>query len=305
MNGRNRTAAVFLSSVVLAALASCGGGTSGTSTLNLGITDAPISGATTVWIQFTGVELKPTDGNSVTFNFSPAKGFDLLALAGGQTAAFLNGATIPAGHYDWVRLMVDPTPGASYVIDATGQHNLTIPSGAETGLKLIQGFTMPQGGVANFTVDFVLSRSIIAPPGQAPDYMLKPVLRLVDNAQVGTIAGTFQPTTLANQSNCGLHAPVVYVFAGSAVVPDDIYVPDSGTPPAVQPLVTATAALDMNSAWSYSIAFLPVGTYTVAFTCDPDDPAVNETVLMPPTLSFMVYPQDVAVTANMTSTADF
>lgn len=304
MKSRYRTAAAFPLSVVLATLVSCGG-TSGTSTLNLGITDAPVSGATTVWIQFTGVELKPTDGNSVTFNFAPAMGFDLLTLGGGQTAEILKAATIPAGHYDWVRLMVDPTPGASYMIDATGQHNLTIPSGAETGLKLVQGFTMPQGGVANFTVDFVLSRSIIAPPGQAPDYMLKPVLRLVDNAQVGTIAGAIQPTTLANQNNCGLHAPEVYVYAGSAVIPDDIYVPDAGSPPEIQPLVTTTATLGVNGAYGYSIAFLPIGIYTVAFTCDPDDPAINETALAPPTLGFTVYPQDVAVMANMTSTVDF
>src|SRR2546421_7820867 len=43
------------------------------------------------------------------------------------------------------RLMVDTKPGASYVMDSTGQHDLTIPSGAETGLKLIQGFTAPAG----------------------------------------------------------------------------------------------------------------------------------------------------------------
>ena len=81
---------------------------------------------------------------------------------------------------------------------------IVIPSGAETGLKLIQGFTMPVGGVADFTVDFVLAKSIIAPPGRLPGYMLKPVLRLVDNAQVGTIAGTLQSSTLAAQPHCGM-----------------------------------------------------------------------------------------------------
>src|SRR2546421_7971109 len=65
--------------------------------------------------------------------------------------------------------MVDTKPGASYVMDSTGQHDLTIPSGAETGLKLIQGFTAPAGVVASFTVDFVLSKSLIAPQGLSPD----------------------------------------------------------------------------------------------------------------------------------------
>src|SRR6266436_3936349 len=244
-------------------LGSCGGGGSASmSTLNLGLTDAPVSGVTKVWIQFTGVEVKPAGGNPIDFTFSPEKAFDLLTLQGGTTATFLNGTTVPAGQYEWVRLMVDTKPGASYVMDSTGQHDLTIPSGAETGLKLIQGFTMPVGGVANFTVDFVLSKSIIAPPGQSPDYVLKPVLRLVDNAQVGTIAGSFQASTLSAQSGCGTHAPVAYIYPGSGVTPDDVYNPINGatdaptTPAEVEPLVTATAALNSSSVYAYSVPFL-------------------------------------------------
>src|SRR5258708_29549785 len=171
------------------------------SPLSLGLTDAPVSGVTKVWIQFTGVEVKPAGGNAIDFMFSSEKGFDLLSLQGGTTATFLSGSAVPPGQYEWVRLMVDTKPGASYVMDSTGQHDLTIPSGAETGLKLIQGFTMPVGGMANFTVDFVLSRSLIAPQGLSPDYLLKPVLRLVDHSQVGTISGTFAASSLPESSN--------------------------------------------------------------------------------------------------------
>ena len=296
----------------LAMLAACGGGTSSPgSTLNLGLTDAPISGATKVWINFTGVEVKPVNGDAIDFNFSPAQGFDLLTLQNGVTATFLNGKTIPAGQYEWVRLMVDSTAGSSYIIDSTGQHTLTIPSGAETGLKLIQGFTMPVGGVADFTVDFVLSKSIIDPPGQSPDYLLKPVLRLVDNAQVGTISGTFQTATLSAQSNCSAHVPVVYIYPGSGVTPDDIYNPASGavdapaTPAEVEPLVTATAALNSSSVYAYSMPFLPAGTYTVAFTCDPDDPNVDESALSPSPIHFDTHPQAVTVVNQQTSTVNF
>src|SRR5256885_7966086 len=137
-------------SVCALLLGSCGGGGSpSTSTLTLGLTDAPVSGVTKVWLQFTGVEVKPAGGKAIDFMFSPAKGFDLLSLQGGATATFLNGSAIPAGQYQWVRLMVDTKPGASYVMDSTGQHDLTIPSGAEPGLKLIQGFTAPAGVVAS------------------------------------------------------------------------------------------------------------------------------------------------------------
>ena len=297
-------------------LGSCGGGGSAStsmSTLNLGLTDASVSGVSNVWIRFTGVEVKPASGNPIDFMFSPAKSFDLLTLQGGTTASFLNGTPIPAGQYEWVRLMVDTSAGASFVMLSSGQqHDLTIPSGAETGLKLIQGFTMPVGGVANFTVDFVLSKSLIAPQGLSPDYLLKPVLRLVDNSQVGTISGTFQATTLSAQSNCGTRPPVVYVYTGGSVTPDDIYnatgsITDTDTDPAsaAQPLTTATAALNSMNDYAYSIAFLPAGTYTVAFTCDPDDPAVDESALTPDPIHFAIYPQAVAVTANMTTTVNF
>ena len=294
-------------------LGSCGGGGSAStsmSTLNLGLTDAPVSGVTKVWIQFTGVEVKPASGNPIDFMFSPEKGFDLVSLQGGTTATFLNGTTVPPGQYQWVRLMVDTNPGASYVVDSTGHHDLTIPSGAETGLKLVQGFTMPVGGVANFTVDLVLSKSLIAPQGLSPDYLLKPVLRLVDNTQVGTISGTFQASTLSAQSNCGTRPPVVYVYTGAGAIPDDIYNPPMGmtdTDPAsaAEPLTTAIAALNSMNGYAYSIAFLPSGNYTVAFTCDPDDPAVDESALTPDPIHFAIYPQAVAVTANMTTTVNF
>jgi hypothetical protein len=283
------------------------------STLNLGLTDASVSGVSNVWIRFTGVEVKPAGGNPIDFMFSPAKSFDLLTLQGGTTATFLNGATIPAGQYEWVRLMVDTSAGASFVMLSSGQqHDLTIPSGAETGLKLIQGFTMPVGGMANFTVDFVLSKSLIAPQGLSPDYLLKPVLRLVDNSQVGTISGTFQATTLSNPLNthCGTLPPVVYVYTGPGVIPDDIFNPPAGmtdtTDPAsaAQPLTTATAALNSMNDYAYSIAFLPSGTYTVAFTCDPDDPTVDESAT-PGLIQFAKYPTAVTVTANMTTMVNF
>jgi hypothetical protein len=313
VNRLSKLAAPSALSLFALALNACSGsggdGSSGNSTLNLGLTDASVTGVTKVWIQFTGVEVKPVNANPIDFNFSPEKGFDLLTLQGGTTATFLNGSTIPAGQYEWVRLMVDTNPGAMYVMDSTGQHNLTIPSGAETGLKLIQGYTMPAGGVANFTVDFVLSKSLIAPPGQSPDYKLKPVLRLVDNAQVGTIAGVFDPTTLSTQSNCGTQAPTVYVYPGANVTPDDIYFPPAGMSDvdptgSAEPLTTATAALNSSSQYAYSVAFLPVGTYTVAFTCDPDDPTVDEDTLSPNPIHFTTYAQTVTVSANMTSTAN-
>jgi hypothetical protein len=76
------TGALAVSGALLSACGGSGGASSGNSTLNLGLTDAPVTGVTKVWIQFTGVEVKPANGDPIDFNFKPEKGFDLLTPPG-------------------------------------------------------------------------------------------------------------------------------------------------------------------------------------------------------------------------------
>lgn len=284
-------------------IAGCGDD-GGTSTLNLALTDAPLDNASTVWLQFTGVEVKPESGPAESFMFPAPKGFDMLTLQNGNAAELLGDTTVDAGDYQWVRLILD-APGTSYVVDDTGQHELFIPSGAQTGLKLVRGFSMPAGGRADFTIDFVLNKSIIAPPGQAPKYLMKPVLRMTNNIETGTIEGSFAPATLAGIPACTGVAPAVYLFEGAGVTPDDLYNPVDATPdtaPEVDPLVTATAYLN-EAVYEYKVAYVAEGTYTVAFTCNNDDPAVDENTTTP--LTFTTYGMPVVVTAGQTSTVDF
>jgi hypothetical protein len=292
-------------------LAACGGDeptVQANSTLRLDITDAPLATATRVWLQFTGVEIKQSGGPAQSFMFSTPRGFDLLTLQNGNAATLLGDTTVPAGEYEWVRLLLDPAAGSSYVVDPTGQHALRIPSGAENGLRLVRGFTMPAGGRADFTIDFVLQKSIIAPPGQSPNYLMKPVLRMTNNITVGTIAGTFSTQTLSAIPACTGKAPLVYLYQGGSIVPDDIYNPVDGsadTSPTVDPLVTANASLNASSLYAYRIAFVPAGTYTVAFTCDNDDPLVDENLAPAVPLQFTTFATPVVVTAGQTAAANF
>lgn len=282
-------------------LSGCGGD-GDTSTLSLSITDAPVDEATKVWVQFTGVELKRAGGPVESISFDAPKGFDLLSLQNGNAATLLDDTTVPAGEYEWLRLMPDPAPGSSYVIDAAGQHGLVIPSGAQTGLKLVRGFTMPAGGRADFTIDFVLRESIIAPPGQSPNYKMKPVLRMTNNVETGSIAGKF--LTPDASTICEGAAPSLYLFTGANVTPDDLYNPLEGAPdtaPDVDPLVTTRA--EMNGVFEYRFSYVQAGTYTLAVTCDEDDPVVDENATTP--LVFFLYPDPVVVTAGQTTTADF
>jgi hypothetical protein len=258
----------------------CGGGggtTSQTGRISLHITDAPVDAATAVVVKFTAIELKPESGDAFTITLDPAQSLDLLALAGGSSRELLAERAVPAGRYTWVRLLIDAGQNAqsSYIDLEDGQRfSLFVPSGSESGLKLIRGFTVAAGSVSNFTIDFDLRKSVIAPPGQSPNYLLKPVLRMVDNLEVGTLTGTVASALIP--TGC---TPQVYVFSGANVVPDDL---DAAAAPDVDPLVSAPVTLDAASGeYRFRIGFIEAGDYTASFTCDGalDTPEGEETLV--------------------------
>ena len=275
--------------------AGCAGGSSDsgdTGRITLQVTDSPITEASKVVVEFTGVELKPAgDGPTVNFDFEPRQ-IDLLALNGGGSEILIEDEPVPAGEYSWMRLKVNAGRDASdSFIELTdgSQHALFIPSGNQSGLKLIRGFTVGAGQVTDFTIDFELRKSVIHPPGLGEPYLLKPVLRLVNNLEVGVIEGTVAASIAAE--NC---APAVYVFTGADVTPDDL-----GS--AASPLVTTGVALDEASGeFRYRIGFVPAGSYTVALTCQADDDGAETD----DAITF-VDASNTAVTAGNVSTVDF
>ena len=296
MNNITRSA---LGICLAALLSGCGGSDedpSGTGTLGLAVTDAPVDGATHVVVKFTAVELKPANGDPVTYNIDPDKSVDLILLAGGGSAVLLDGLTVPAGNYEWMRLLIAAQQNVmdSYIEFRDGtQHPLFVPSGEETGLKLIRGFSIAAGGRTDFIADFDLRKSVVAPPGQAPNYLLKPVVRLIDRLQVGVISGTV--ATALVPAGC---TPFVYVFGGSNVVPDDL---DPAPAPDVDPLLSVPVNLNTNTGvWGFRVSFVEAGSYTTAFTCDgaKDAPDAEDTLVFSP-------PVNATVTANQTTTISF
>jgi hypothetical protein len=283
-------------------LSGCGGGgdSSGAAvgpaagTLSIGLTDAPVDSAAKVVIRFTAIEVK-REGQEPTTIDIPDRSVDVLALRDGNTTSLLDSHSLAAGRYEWVRLLINVQANAqegSYVELSDGsQVPLIIPSGLETGLKLVRGFTVAAGGNTSFTIDFDLRSSLVAPPGRAPNMLLRPTLRLIDNLQVGTLAGTVAMQT-ATAANC---TPFVYVYRGKDVIPDDI---DANEP---NPLVSVKVALDSASGqYRYRVPFLEAGDYTASFTCDgaKDAPDADDV------LAF-AGKSNVAIVANQTTTKDF
>ncbi|MCW8195776.1 DUF4382 domain-containing protein [Proteobacteria bacterium 005FR1] len=264
----------------LVALTGCGGGSSSsdgasTGTLGVSVTDAPVDSASRVMVQFDGIEIQPAAGERITFTFDSPRQIDLLSLQGNNSEPLLDGEQVPAGEYEWMRVMVtgNRTSLESFIeLETDGtQHPLWVPSGAQTGLKLVQGFTVPVGGSADFTIDFDLRKSITK-PGQSGDaYILKPALRLVNNVEVGTLTGTV-PTEAANAEAC---SPSAYVYAGLDVTADD-----EGS--ATSPLTSALISMDEATGnYTFTVGFLSAGDYTVTWTCqaDLDDPATDDDIL--------------------------
>src|SRR5262249_3067029 len=145
-------------------------------------------------IVFTGIDLHQASGATTSIDFSTPKSIDLMKLRNGVTGALTQNSAVPAGDYDWMRLKVLATQNAqneSYIKLLTGQqYPLWIPSGAETGLKLNRAFKVAQGSITRLVIDFDLRKSITAPPGQDPNYIMRPTLRLMDELQVGKLATT-------------------------------------------------------------------------------------------------------------------
>lgn len=288
--------------VMTLGLAACGG--SGSSSMSattqpmmrLSVADAPpADGAPHVVVQFTGVELTGNGGNPVTITFAAPKTIDLVTQSGTASAELFD-QPIPPGSYGQVRLMVNADGNAndSYIVMADGSmHGLIIPSGAQTGLKLVSGFTVPSSGVVDYTVDFDLRKAITCPPGQGPACILKPAMRLVDNTTVGNIQGQITSTL---PSGC---TPGVYLYSGTVTRPEDMNSTAAAGDPN-QPVASKVPVAGTTPPYYYQFTFLTPGTYTVAFTCqaaqDNPDQADASVILIPVATT--------TVTANATQTVN-
>jgi hypothetical protein len=301
----NRNLHSIAVAAAMACLTACGGGddsSSGRVTVN--ITDAPVDVAQEVWVKVTGVAFKPEGSDPERIQAFSARTLNLLEYQQGDIAVLLDDVPFTAGRYQWLRLIIESEPNVrdSYVMVNGAECELRVPSGAESGLKMNRGFTIPADGSLALTIDFDLRQSLRAPPGQGSGtsgactegYQLRPTLRLVDNANVGAISGTVSFESGTPPEGC---MPKVYLFTGTAV-PDDIEETSAGAD--VDPLTIVGVTLPEGAvSGTYQAAFIPAGSYTAAFTCD-DDTEADETLAFSPASGTAVTVQN-----NLITTLDF
>ena len=259
--------------------------------LNLSVSDSPIKDATKVCVRFDGVELKHADSDDKeTIEFEQPIVVNLLAHQGANSAPIVTGAEVPAGEYEWIRLKVaaerdlsggvndgdptselcdDETENSYLVRDSGGVFNLFIPSGSQRGLQLIKDIIIPANRTGDYTAEWDLGKSFNGPPGLLPDVMMKPVVKLVANNEVGTLVGGVADELIAWEACDDEFSPSVYVF-DDGVEPNPFDDPFAVDDAVATGLVEQQMQEDGSMPWLYSIGFLLAGNYEVAYTCNGD-----------------------------------
>ena len=269
-------------------LTGCGGDSndSNTGKVSMQITDAPVDGAVAVYVQFSGVVFIAEDEDSTDIIFDEPKRINLLDFQNGEAYSFVDEVELAAGRYNQIRLLVDTDENNDTVIElADGTYELTIPSGDQTGLKLVNGFTVNTDETVSFTLDFDLRKSITV-TGNG-EYKLRPTIRIVDTTEAAFISGAIASGLCASDDQLA-----VYVYDGEVAQPEDLGAE-------AEPLATASVATDL----TYKASFLAPGEYTLALTCDADldDPEVDDEEFGSGT-GFVFVSEPVTVVAEQTAT---
>ncbi len=196
-------------------LISCGGsGDSGTpaatGTLELGLTDAAIGDFQAVYVTVAEVQVKKQDAGEGEAGWetvmAPEKTYDLLELMNGVVAT-LGVGELQAGPYDQMRLILGDAPeeGGTNILDQTHPYanyfidddessiELKVPSGYQTGVKIVGGFIIYSSQATDLTLDFDVSRSIVQ-AGKSGKWLLKPTIKTVETME-NSVQG--EVTTLA------------------------------------------------------------------------------------------------------------
>jgi hypothetical protein len=201
MNGLRKTlACAILASVALAACGGGGGSSGGgtpTGTVNVQMTDAPSCGFDHVYVTVSQVRINASssagdnDSGWTNITLATPQKVDLLSLTNG-TMATLGQATLPAGQYQQVRLVLAQNQGNTaansvVVSGTTNEQTLATPSATQSGLKIIRPFDVVANSTVDLVLDFNACKSVVQHGNGS--YALKPVITATPTTVAGTIDG--------------------------------------------------------------------------------------------------------------------
>ena len=178
----------------------------GTGTLSIGLTDTSTLKYKAVYVTIDAVQVNRdrdgAGGNSGWVTVAtPERTYNLLSLVNGVTAV-LGDRELDAGTYRQIRLIIgkqaeseknilgDRHPYANYVIPNDGSdktEKLKIPSGFQTGLKLVHHFRILDGSFVELVLDFDACRSVVETGNRK--FILKPTVKVIETEDKSTVFG--------------------------------------------------------------------------------------------------------------------
>jgi len=250
-----------LLAVLLIGFYGCGVG-GDTGRLSLSLTDKPTHDYKAVYITIQEIFVHAAGDADGTWTkaLDVNRTFNLLSLTNGVRKE-LGIVTLNPGHYTQMRLIIgsvnsdDPAQFANYVVD-TGDvvHEMKIPSGMQTGVKLVQGFDINENSTTELTFDFDAARSVVA-AGASQKYLLKPTIHMIDDSEVRM--------TISGKVTTGDAVPPLAVEAANVSVQTFTAIPRV-TPqvPDIKDEVAVLASTVTDSTGAYLFFFLDVPTPT-------------------------------------------
>jgi Domain of unknown function (DUF4382) len=201
MNDMRKTIIVAMFASVALAACGGGGGSNGqgtpTGTVNVQMSDAPSCGFDHVYVTVSQVRINASssagdnDGGWTNITLATPQKVDLLSLTNG-TMATLGQATLPAGQYQQVRLVLAQNQGNTVansvvVSGTTSEQPLATPSATQSGLKIIRPFEVAANSTVDLVLDFNACKSVVQ-QGKG-SYALKPVITATPTTVTGMIDG--------------------------------------------------------------------------------------------------------------------
>lgn len=253
---------VFVLLVIFSLFSCTGDETNSTSTgeLSLLLTDASTEEYKAVYATIKEVQVH-SGGNTEEESrgwevvAEPNETFNLIELVNGAIEE-LGIRDLSPSHYTQLRMILDDTaddgtnikgeshPFANYIVtQSDGYEELKIPSGFQTGIKIVHGFDIAEGQLTELILDFDVSKSVIK-AGNSGKWILKPTIKVIDTLVTASVSGIISDGDTSAVQN--------------ATVSAQIYNPDAETE---DQIISQTQAISEED--GYYFMYLWPGTYKI------------------------------------------
>ncbi len=199
-----------------------------TGTLSVSLTDTPFPTDLVAEANVTIVKIEARvaggeEGSSYITLSEDTQTYNLLDLRNGVTAGLAE-LEVPGGNYDLFRLYI--SDGNVVMKDGT-THDLIVPSGAQTGLKLFvsPAIEVVSGLTSDLLLDFDVEKSFVLKGNRDSigGFIFNPVIRAANASTVGRISGAVADTAAVALNNATVWVEQDTVISTTYTGSDGVY----------------------------------------------------------------------------------